>query len=326
MLFRTPVEIPEYRFDINHQHQMISMGSCFAVHISQLLNDNKFRIQSNPTGIVYNPISIANSLSIILEKRFFKHGDLFQHQGLWHSFAHHGAFSDPDTTKCLTKINTVIDQAHQALQTTNRLILTFGTSYVYRNKADGDIVANCHKLPANHFERTQLSIAEIVETLNPALQDCKQLNPNLEVILTVSPIRHIRDGAIENQRSKSTLLLAIHELAQQDYIHYFPAYEIMMDELRDYRFYADDMVHPSELAIDYILEKFSTTFFDKDTLALNSKIKKIRQAQAHRAFHPASNEHQQFLNNQIDQLQSLQQKHPELDWSDDVNHFKKQLI
>lgn len=326
MLFRTPVEIPEYSFTISHQDQMLSLGSCFAVHISQLLSDYKFRIQSNPTGIVYNPISITNSLSIILDKQLFGHDDLFQHQGLWHSFAHHGSFSDPDLTQCLEKINTAIEQTHQALQTTNRLILTLGTSFVYRNKADGAIVANCHKLPAKYFERTQLTVTEIVKTLNPILQKCKALNPDLEVIITISPIRHIRDGIIQNQRSKSTLLLAVHELAQQDYIHYFPAYEIMIDELRDYRFYARDMIHPSELAIDYILEKFSTAFFNEDTLALNSQIKKVHKARAHRSFHPASNTHQQFLNNQINQLQLLQQEHPELDWSGDVYHFKNQLI
>ena len=301
--FRTTLSTPEFDFDISHNDRIFCIGSCFAEHMAQKLRKNKFETYLNPFGILYNPISIKKTLQSLLEKNQFTKDHLFINQGLWHSFDHHGSFSTPNKSETLLGINDAFNKGQAFLRQTTRLIVTLGTANVFVHKKSGKIVANCHKLPGIEFERKRLSVEKIVEQLSLVFEKIKNQNSDLQIITTVSPIRHIRDGLIENQKSKAVLLLALDEICRNlDFVHYFPSYEIMQDDLRDYRFYEADLVHPNDLAIEYIWDIFKQAFFNKNTLELIAKIEKIVTASQHRPFHQASDQHQHFL---IDQLKNI---------------------
>ena len=249
----TRILLPKARFSFSYEDLVVMMGSCFAENIGRKLEENKFSVDINPFGTLYNPASVAEGLRMLLRPEYFTPGDLFQHEGIYHSFTHHSRFSAPSEEECLGHINSRLSESSDFLRKATRLVITLGTAFVYRLKSDGRIVSNCHKLPEKMFDRQRLSTQEIVEDWKPLLLALWEQNPALKILFTVSPIRHWKDGAHENQLSKATLLLATDAL-QKDYpgrIAYFPAYEILMDELRDYRFYADDMLHPSPLAISY---------------------------------------------------------------------------
>ncbi|MFK7935282.1 MAG: GSCFA domain-containing protein [Saprospiraceae bacterium] len=323
MNFRTTLTLPSFPFSIDHSDRLFSIGSCFAEHIGQRLNERKFSLLSNPYGILYNPASITTALEMLLENYQFSEKDFFQHQELWHSYHHHGEFSNLDLAQATDNIQQQISIARTQLLRTNRLLLTLGTSRVYILKKLEKVVANCHKLPQKEFINRRLSIAETVAFLQPTLEKLKSQNPDLQIIITISPIRHWRDGAIENQRSKAVLLLATELICKNlDYVHYFPAYELVMDDLRDYRFYKKDMTHPNELAQEYIWNQFQKVFFDKKTQQLNQRIEKLIAAKNHRPLHPQTNAHQQFRQAQLKKAAILQQEHPQLDCSDIIDFFK----
>ena len=325
--FRTTLSIPNFDFDINHQNHVFCIGSCFAENIAQKLQNSKFNTQLNPFGILYNPFSIAKSLYLLLEGKQFKENQLFENQVLWHSFDHHGQFSKPDKIATLNGINEELLKSQTFLKQTNRLIVTMGTANVFVLKKNGKIVANCHKLPGNEFVRKRLSVKTIVEKLSAAFEKLKTQHPDLQIIVTVSPIRHIRDGLIENQKSKAILLLALDEICNSlDFVHYFPSYEILLDDLRDYRFYKSDLIHPNDLAVDYIWDVFKQSFFSEETIELNAKIEKIIAASNHRPFHEASDNHQTFLKQQLKIIENLIEEYPFLDFDPEINLFKSQLI
>ncbi len=325
-LFRTELPSQDFGFRIRHQDCLMSIGSCFTENIGIRLRDLKFNSLYNPFGIIYNPISMSNMLHYLLSDRTFTEKDLFYHNEQWHSFMHHGSFSGLEKEATLAKMNRALTEARQCLPKVNRLMITLGTSLVYLLKETGEIVANCHKFPAQAFTRQRLHIRDIAEAFEPILRDLKERNRDLQVIFTVSPVRHIRDGFVENQRSKAALLIAIQHLCEDlEYLHYFPAYEIMMDDLRDYRFYEADMVHPNPLAIDYIWERFGDAFFDKETRQLNAKIGEILQAAQHRPFHPQSLQHQAFLHKQLEKIEALAKAHPHLDFMKEREIFTAQL-
>jgi hypothetical protein len=316
--FRTIVPLPGYDFRIGYQNQVLSMGSCFAEHIGQRLGERHFPSLLNPFGILYNPLSIGQGLERLLRDAPFGPEEQFEHQGLWHTFWHHGAFSGPEQEKALEDINRAYRAAQAFLAHADRLIITLGTAFVFVVRASGTIAANCHKLPSAAFDRRRLSIAEIVAALEPVLLELKSRQPALEVLLTVSPVRHIRDGFVENQRSKAALLLAAAELCSQHrFVHYFPAYEIMMDELRGYRFYASDMLHPSDEAVNYIWQRLAQACFDEPTRQLAQRIEKIRAASLHRPFHPQTPAHQQFLRQQLQQIEALEREFPFLKFAEE---------
>lgn len=313
-------------FSIQHQDQLMALGSCFAQHIGAKLKYYKFEPLLHPFGLLYNPASILSCLTSLLNEYEFTEQDIFQHQNIWHSYWHHSSFSSLDKQQMLDRLNQSAKIAQQQLSKTNRLIITFGTAYAYVHKAWQGVVANCHKLPQSQFIKKRLAVAEILEMYQPVFHQLKQQSPELQIIITVSPIRHIKDGIIENQRSKAILLLATEALANRfDFVHYFPAYEYLMDELRDYRFYAKDLLHPSETTIDWMWEKFEQTYFNASTLQLNQHIKKIKQAAAHRPFQPNSAAHQQFLTKQIDTISTLQKTYPQLNFSEERQQFEQQL-
>lgn len=254
----TQVAVPQLPFKLDFASGIVSLGSCFADEIGDRLQEGDFQIEQNPFGTLYNPASIAAALHRIIDDREIDESDLVQHEGLWHSWHHHGSFSRQMTEECLKVCNSRIHQAHTALKEASLLMVTFGTAWVFEHK--GMVVANCHKLSPQEFVRRRMTVEEIVALWKPLLQELATYYPKLNVLLTVSPIRHMADGAHGNQLSKSTLLLAVDQLLSPFISHlspcYFPAYEIVLDELRDYRFYGPDMSHPTPLAVDIVWEHF----------------------------------------------------------------------
>lgn len=288
MELKTKVDISRKLLQLTHEDSMLLIGSCFADNIGGKLNEAHFDCCVNPFGTLYNPLSIRKTLADIIKGRGYETGDteLFEHEGVWHSWMHHTRFSSTDKNNLVEKINTSIKEAHEHLKKCSLLIVTLGSAYVYRLKDDARIVANCHKMNEKLFDRKRLAVDEIVSEWLPLLDELREINPQIKVMFTVSPIRHKRDGFHANQLSKATLLLAADSLCEErsDMCLYFPAYEIMMDELRDYRFYADDMVHPSTLAVEYIWERFCDAFFNRKTMDKIAEWRKFEAAQRHRTI------------------------------------------
>lgn len=310
-MFRTEVEISPAKNQISYKNQLLTLGSCFSDNIGQRLNNAFFQVDINPFGVLFNPISIKNSLGILVNEELLSESDLFKHGSLWSSFSHSTLFSSVDKSECLNNINLRIKTASAYLREANFLLLTFGTAWVYELITTGAVVANCHKLPANNFVRKRLTVEDIVTVYSDLLKLIHQLNPGLQVVFTVSPIRHWKEGAHDNNLSKSILLIAIEQLNKQfNFTDYFPAYEIQMDELRDYRFYAADMLHPSETAIDYIWEKFSQAYFTTETMQIKTDLEQFRASMNHRPIHVASQEHKLFVQSHEKKKKELILKYP----------------
>ena len=284
MEFRTKVTITPSERKVAYTDTIVTMGSCFADSIGEKMLHAGMNVLCNPFGTLYNPCSIAVALQRLLDGQHYAASELVERDGLWHSFAHHGKFSTPSQEETLAQINHSFDRAKQYLLKADILLLTLGTAWVYER--DGKVVANCHKFPDKEFIRRCMNTQEVTDILLSTLKQLKALNPHLTIVTTVSPIRHFRDGAHANQLSKSTLLLGLHALTKQiDNIYYFPAYELMMDELRDYRFYADDMCHPSSVAVQYIWEKFQEATMNPPTQQKITEGEKQHRANAHRPLH-----------------------------------------
>lgn len=326
MNFRTIISIPESKIKISHQSKILMLGSCFTTNIGQKLIDNKFNIDLNPFGILYNPSSIAKGITYIIENKKFCEEDLFYDKGVYNSFYHHSSFSNKDKEQCLHNINARIEESHRHLQQADILFITFGTSYVYEYIATKEIVGNCHKRPSKDFNRFRLTISEIAEQWGELLSLVKGKYPKLQIIFTVSPIRHLRDGAHDNQLSKSTLLLAINEIcATLSDVHYFPSYEIVLDDLRDYRFYADDLVHPNNLAIEYIWEKITDVYMSEETKKIMAEWERLRKGITHRPFNENSEEHITFLKQILAKLNAFANKHQDIDLTKERMELEKRI-
>lgn len=309
MDFRTPVEWHGESEEIKYSDHVLLMGSCFAENVGGLLLENKFSCDVNPFGILYNPLSIAKALRQMLDGKVYTMDDLFDSGGQWHSWMHHSSFSSTDADECLNRINSRLEKAASALPRTSWLIMTWGTAFVYEK--DSEVVGNCHKQPDRLFTRRLLDVDTICGEWNDTLREVKQRFPGLKVMLSVSPIRHLKDGLHGNQISKSVLLLAIDRLCRElDFCHYFPSYEIVMDELRDYRFYAEDMLHPSPLAVKYIWECFCSTYMSKDTQRVMKEWADIQKGLAHRPFNPDSDAYRRFLSQIVLKIEELKEKFP----------------
>ncbi|NLI34900.1 MAG: GSCFA domain-containing protein [Bacteroidales bacterium] len=315
MKLMTPVEIEKDFPHISHKDKVLVLGSCFSDNIGEKLHTSGFQVDINPFGTLYNPVSIARATQEIRDGKTYMENDLFNYQGLWQSDMHHGSFSGPDKKTVLDHINDRISKAHNTWRNTNLVLLTFGSAFVYYNKT-GEIVSNCHKRPESEFNRQRLSIEDIISLYEPLFHSLFEQNKELNIIMTVSPIRHLRDGLHQNQLSKSTLLLAIDKLKSlfPHNIYYFPAYEIMMDELRDYRFYTDDLMHPSTMAIEYLWEKFITCSFDNETQQLAEECQKIYKAINHRPLHADEKTHKEFLKQIVLKINRLKEKYPYLEF------------
>ena len=286
----TPVQVQPLPFSLDFDSGIVTLGSCFADEIASRLSDGGFMVDRNPFGTLYNPASVAAALERIIDCREMTEADLVLHDGLWHSWHHHGSFSRPNISETLNVCNNRIKQAHQALHDSRLLIVTFGTSWVFELVGSGKVVANCHKLPASMFTHRRMSVYEIVALWKPLLQRLSAFNPQLSTLFTVSPIRHLADGVHGNQLSKSTLLLAVDEICSECCnniaTHYFPAYEIVLDELRDYRFYGPDMTHPSPLSADIVYDRLQQTCMSPAVIQQAHNNAKAASRLRHIPLHP----------------------------------------
>ncbi len=321
----TPLPVP-----IDHGQRILLLGSCFTEHIGDALRDWKFKVLQNPHGILFGPDAICQALSDYEHARVYTEQDLFYLNECWHSWHHHSRFSATLPGATLEKINHSIQACHAFLRQADWLILTLGSAFTYRltdqalfgDLEPGDSVANCHRAPSAWFQKEMMSVKEIQNGLHASIERLRRLNPDLKVIFTISPVRHIRDGVVENNRSKARLIEAVHALIDQAFeCYYFPAYEFVIDVLRDHRFYDIDLVHPNYAATQFVLEHFSGYAFDDPTRALIEEIRSLVAARKHRVQYPSTQAHQQFLAKHQEKTVDLLRRFPDLDLSDELNYF-----
>ena len=294
------------------------MGSCFAEKIGDTMQQFKFKTIVNPHGILYNPLSIAVALRRYMKSDFVTESELFFANDCWNSWEHHSRFSNPDQQNCLLEINKNISDAHVSLKNAEWLFITFGSAFVYRK--NNKLVSNCHKQPQKEFLKQLLNTSEIIDAYTSLMMELKKFNPKLKIVFTVSPVRYVRDGVVENNLSKARLIDAVHQL-KNDAAFYFPAYELVIDDLRDYRFYKEDLVHPNEQAVKYVFDKFRNSFFDESTDSLFERINEILLAKKHKPFNTDSTSHKKFKNNFLQRIQSMQLQHPFLDLRVEQTYF-----
>lgn len=327
------IDIPRSAKTINHHQKILSVGSCFTEHIGTALSDLKFNVLQNPNGILFDPASVCSSLVSYIQNKEYNSSDLFQLNEVWQSWQHHSRFSGVDKEKVLESINQSQAMAHQFLKEAEWLIITLGTSFSYRLiKTDSSSleqaeqsalpVANCHRAPAPWFQKHLMPVAEIVEALDNMIHQLFYFNKNINILFTISPVRHIRDGLVENNRSKARLIESVHHMVNKfDRLFYFPAYELVIDILRDYRFYSEDMVHPNYLATGFVLENFLATYTNEETQLLITEIKKILLARKHKASHPSTQAHQKFLQINSDKIKVLQERYPYINFDEELEYF-----
>ncbi|CAN5569720.1 GSCFA domain-containing protein [soil metagenome] len=308
---------------INHQQSLLLIGSCFTENIGSKLKQFKFSVLENPNGILFNPISISTSIDSYISNKQYVADDLFYANECWNSWEHHSSFSNPDQSACLQAINDSQQQAHDFIKTADWLMLTVGSAFVYELKNEA-VVANCHKVPTDKFNKKLLTVDEVRNALQGTLDKLVAFNPSIKIIFTISPVRHLRDGFVENNRSKSALIQAVHQLTNtEENILYFPAYELVIDDLRDYRFYAEDMVHPNYAATNYVWEKFVATCIDEPTQKLMKEINVINAAKIHKPFNPTSAQHKKFLQANLQKIIELNKLYPYVDFEEERKYFDK---
>ena len=296
---------------INHQQELLFIGSCFSEHIADKLHQLQFNVSSNPFGILFNPISIATSISRIIHKHLFTDKDVFEKNGLWFCLEISTKIFAETKEGLVSTLNTIILAWHEKLKQAKWLVFTFGSAYAYKHIEQHKIVANCHKLPQHLFQKELIDTKDIVTCYAALFSELKKLNPQLSLLLTVSPVKHLRDGIIENTLSKSILIQAVHQLLKEhQQCHYFPSYELVIDDLRDYRFFEKDLAHPNAQAIEYVWRKFESVYFTKETSELNKEIEAILLAKKHQLLQPNSAESIAFEVLLRNKIKALNQKHP----------------
>ena len=321
---------------INHQHNLLLIGSCFTEQIGTKLANHKFSVLDNPNGILFNPISITKSISSYIDNKQYTAADLFYQNECWNSWEHHSRFSNPDKEECLRMINESQTKANSFLKKTDWLLITLGSAFVYETsplasrkigtgslleeRGNAKIVANCHKVPTDKFNKRLLQTDEVISALQIMIEKVVAFNPGVKIIFTISPVRHLRDGFVENNRSKATLIHAVHQLLS-DHVFYFPAYELVIDDLRDYRFFAEDMVHPNYAATNYVWEKFIATCIDEPSQQLMKEIAVIVAAKNHKAFNPSSEQHKKFLQTNLEKVKKLQSQFAYIDFAAEEKFF-----
>jgi hypothetical protein len=328
MEFQLPITISSPPQLLSYGEHILLTGSCFTEHMGQRLSALKFSTMQNPSGVLFEPLSVAESLMAYIRNAPYRESDLFYFNELWRSWQHHSSFSGTDKNALLEKINISQDQAHHFLKKANWLIITLGSAFFYpltshaATSGRSSHAANCHRAPASWFNKRLLSIEQINASFDVCIHQLFSFNPNIRIIFTVSPVRHIRDGVIENNRSKARLLEAVHQLVDRfDRLYYFPAYELVIDILRDYRFFDIDMVHPNYQATAFVFEQFASNYMDTISLELMAEINKIVTASRHKAFQPSTSAHKQFLQSHFEKTAQLKVKYPFLDLEKELNYF-----
>ena len=317
MKFRTEIEIAPLAEGVGYDAKIFALGSCFAENISERLKRAKFSVDSNPFGVLFNPFSIANALERLDDARSFAVCDIKAGRECFFSFDAHSSLDGKSHTEAFANINRAVALGSKALHEADWVILTFGTAWVYER--EGRVVANCHKQPAVEFSRRRLSVQEIVERYSRLFEGVLR---DKKVVLTVSPVRHLGDGLQENSVSKATLRLAVEELvAKYDNASYFPSYEILMDDLRDYRYYGDDLAHPSKMAIEYVWEKFCGAVLAEEAKTKLPQVEQIVAAAEHRPFNPDSDSHRLFCRKMVSKIEQMS----EIDFSKEKSVFERYL-
>ena len=311
MNFTTKIPISKSNSPIDYSSQIVALGSCFAENMGEKFDFYKFQNTTNPFGIIFNPVSIEKILERAIHLNYFTETDLFFHNELWHCYEVHSDLSQPNKEAMLSNLNRLLTEMTSKLAAATHLFITYGTSWVYQLKSTGVVVANCHKVAQDQFEKEILSVTEIENAIQNSIDLIQKFNPTCQVVFTVSPVRHIKDGFVENQRSKANLISALHSsISQQPTSSYFPSYEIVMDELRDYRFYAQDLLHPNAVAIDYIWERFCESNISEAAQQVMQEVESIQKGMAHRPFHPDSTSHSKFLQKLKEKSAQLEAQFP----------------
>lgn len=313
MKFTTVVPIEEQGVKMDYNSKIVSLGSCFAVNMAEKFKRYQFRTCVNPFGIVFHPLAIQKLLEYTVVEYEFSSKDVFLHNEIWSCFDAHSELNQLEEEELVEKLNTVISDFRLFIEEASHVFLTFGTAWVYELKNEKRVVANCHKVPQAVFAKRLLGYEELVHSYEEITRLIQILNPEVSIVFTVSPVRHIKDGFVGNQRSKAQLIGALHqflEVSENKTLSYFPAYEIVMDELRDYRFYDQDMLHPNAIAIDYIWERLLECFVDEETKTTMKKVEEVSKAMEHRPFNPTSEQHLKFMDTLIDKIDYLLDRYP----------------
>ncbi|WP_422860950.1 GSCFA domain-containing protein [Flagellimonas sp. S174] len=311
MKLQTSVPLSKAQNSIDYTSTIFLMGSCFSENIGDKFSYFKFQSTQNPFGILFHPLAIEKLITRALTDKKYDASDIFEFQERWLTFDAHSSVGQNSGENLIDTLNNALLKTKTQLEKASHVIITLGTAWVYRHLTRDVIVANCHKVPQKEFEKKLLGIDEIVASLHRMIQLVHSVTKNAECIFTISPVRHLKDGFVENQLSKAHLIAAIHQL-QNENVNYFPSYEIMMDELRDYRFYDSDMVHPNGLAIDYIWEKFMSTWISEEVYSIMNEVQSIQKGVSHRAFNPNSEAHKTFEKNLRVKIEYLQKKYPSI--------------
>jgi hypothetical protein len=311
MQFRTQIPIPKSNYPLDYNSKIVSLGSCFAENMGDKFQYFKFQNTINPFGIIFNPVSIEKIIDKAIHATLFTEKDIFFYNERWHCFDVHSDLSNSNKEELINNLNTIIKSTNQQISESSHFIITYGTSWVYRNIESDSIVANCHKVPQKQFKKELLSVEEIKESIANTLELIHSVNSNCNIIFTVSPVRHIKDGFVENQWSKANLISAIHSVLQVPIsgAAYFPSYEIMMDELRDYRFYAEDMLHPNQIAIDYIWKRFKETTISETAYGTMDEVEGIQKSLSHKPFNPDSESHLKFESKVREKITKLENQY-----------------
>lgn len=327
MKWMADIDIKAPSNKINYNHSLFLIGSCFTEHMGNRLADYMFPVLQNPNGILFDPISVCSSLQSYIEAKSYTANELFYLNDLWQSWQHHSMFSGMEQHEVLNTINQSQQQAHQFLKKADWMIITLGSAFSYQLVKSGDPVANCHRAPAQWFNKNLTAIDRITALLDETIIKLKEFNSNLQIIFTISPVRHLRDGVIDNNRSKARLIEAVHDICNSHHhCIYFPAYELVIDVLRDYRFYDIDLAHPNFAATEFVFEKFKENYIEPKTLELMADVKKMVNAFKHRPFNPLTPSHQNFLKSFLSKTQQLQLQLPHLDFSGQLNYFRQSIV
>lgn len=314
MKFRTSLPAEPSDLQIDFKSNLVLLGSCFSENIGNALMDRKFSALVNPFGISYNPISLLKNVKTIVENKYVVASDLESKDNSFFHYDYHGSNNSQDAMSYVSSINNRIDEAHDYLKEANILFISLGTANVFIHEEHG-IVNNCHKMPNALFTRRLLNFDEIIDSLTRLNSSAQSINPDIKIVYTVSPIRHIRDGLVADRRSKSLLLAALTEMINDKNVFYFPSYELLIDDLRDYRFYKEDLIHPSDQAIRYIWEYFSSMYFSDHTIEIIKQVDKINNMLTHKVISPSSIEAGKFRDKIKAEIEKISNHIPQDKWS-----------
>ena len=314
MKLQTQIPLEKVEGSIDYNSRLVLLGSCFVENMGKKFDYFKFRQLQNPFGILFHPLAIEQLVSGAVRGETYSETDIFNLNGLWHCYDAHSDLSDASQKELLEKLNGGLTSTRKHLESASHIIITLGTAWAYRHDETGGIVANCHKVPQKEFSKELVDIPEIIDSVQRIIKLVQSVNASVQLVFTVSPVRHLKDGFVENQRSKAHLIAALNRLLTTSIdtpnLSYFPSYEIVMDELRDYRFYERDMVHPNSLAIDYIWEKFKSVWISDTAYSIMDEVETVQRGISHRPFHPGSEQHGRFKKDLKKKIADLKRRHP----------------